>query len=55
MGANSMLVRLYMVSAYDLASRDSDSPSDPYLIIIVASQRRVMGMHQWCNADRGKA
>ena len=27
------LVRLYCISAYDLASRDNDSPSDPYLKI----------------------
>lgn len=33
LGASKMIVRLYMISAYDLASRDNDSPSDPYLII----------------------
>ena len=30
---NKCIVRLYMVSAYDLASRDNGSPSDPYLYI----------------------
>lgn len=26
-------IRLYMIEAYELASRDIDSPSDPYLYI----------------------
>ena len=28
------LVRLYCIEAFDLSSRDNDSPSDPYLKII---------------------
>ena len=27
------LIRLYVISAYDLSSRDNGSPSDPYLYI----------------------
>jgi Ca2+-dependent lipid-binding protein len=30
---NKCLIRLYMISAYDLSSRDNGSPSDPYLYI----------------------
>lgn len=30
---NQCIVRLYMISAYDLASRDNNSPSDPYLYL----------------------
>ncbi len=33
MGETKCVVRLYMVTAYDLASRDNGSFSDPYLII----------------------
>jgi Ca2+-dependent lipid-binding protein len=32
---NKCLVRLYVISAYDLSSRDNDSPSDPYLNIVI--------------------
>lgn len=30
---NKCVIRIYMISAYDLASRDNDSPSDPYLYL----------------------
>ncbi len=33
MGDKKCVVRLYMVSGYDLASRDNGGFSDPYLII----------------------
>jgi hypothetical protein len=33
LGSTKCIVRLYVISAYDLASRDSGSPSDPYLYI----------------------
>ena len=29
------LVRLYLVRAFNLASRDNDSPSDPYVKVIL--------------------
>ena len=32
------IVRLYVISAYDLASRDNNSPSDPYLYITLGSK-----------------
>lgn len=33
LASTKCIVRLYMVSAYDLSSRDNGSPSDPYLYI----------------------
>lgn len=33
MGTTKTVVRLYMVSAFDLASRDNGGESDPFLII----------------------
>jgi len=33
LGQNKCIVRLYVVSAYDLSSRDNGSDSDPYLKI----------------------
>ena len=32
------MIRLYMVSAFNLSSRDADSPSDPYLIISLGAK-----------------
>lgn len=33
-----MIVRLYMISAYDLSAKDNDSPSDPYLVITLGDK-----------------
>jgi Ca2+-dependent lipid-binding protein len=33
MGQTQCIIRLYMISAYDLASRDNGGESDPYLVI----------------------
>ena len=32
------LVRVYIISAYDLSSRDNGSPSDPYLYITLGNK-----------------
>jgi hypothetical protein len=38
MAQTKCIVRVYMISAYDLASRDNGSFSDPYLIISVGNK-----------------
>jgi hypothetical protein len=35
LGKNKCIVRLYVLSAYDLSSRDNGSDSDPYLNIVL--------------------
>jgi hypothetical protein len=32
------IVRLYVLSAFNLAARDNDSPSDPFLLITLGNQ-----------------
>lgn len=38
LGKNKCIVRLYVLSAYDLSSRDNGSDSDPYLNIILGNK-----------------
>lgn len=38
LGKNRCIVRLYVVSAYDLSSRDNGSDSDPYLCITLGNK-----------------
>jgi hypothetical protein len=38
LGKNKCIVRLYVLSAYDLSSRDSGSESDPYLKITMGNK-----------------
>jgi Ca2+-dependent lipid-binding protein len=38
LGQNKCIVRLYVISAYDLSSRDNGSDSDPYLNIIIGNK-----------------
>lgn len=38
LGKNKCIVRLYVISAYDLSSRDNGSDSDPYLNIILGNK-----------------
>lgn len=38
MAQNQCIVRLYMISAFDLASRDIGSASDPYLYITLGDK-----------------
>jgi hypothetical protein len=38
MASNSCIIRLYVISAFDLASRDIGSASDPYLYITLGSK-----------------
>ena len=33
MSSNKCIVRVYMISAFNLSSRDNGSPSDPYLVL----------------------
>ena len=33
-------VRVYIIRAYNLAARDSDSPSDPYVKVILGKDER---------------
>lgn len=38
LGKNKCIVRLYVISAYDLSSRDNGSDSDPYLNLILGNK-----------------
>lgn len=38
LGQNKCIVRLYVISAYDLSSRDNGSDSDPYLKITLGNK-----------------
>ena len=38
LGKNKCIVRLYVISAYDLSSRDNGSDSDPYLKISLGNK-----------------
>mgnify|MGYP000989377558 CR=1 FL=1 len=38
LGKNKCIVRLYVISAYDLSSRDNGSDSDPYLHITLGNK-----------------
>ena len=39
MGTTKTIVRLYMISAYDLASRDNGGESDPYLVVSIGDKK----------------
>lgn len=40
MAETKQMVRIYIVRAFNLAARDNDSPSDPYVKVILGEEER---------------